>query len=60
MSVGKFYINVQRCLNYLYISEGTESSHMHMADDLNYHRGYEWWLMKEAKAVSLRFLHSFT
>ncbi len=22
---------------------------MHTADDLNYKRGYEWWLMQEAK-----------
>ena len=28
---------------------GTESSHMHTADDLNYYRGYEYWLMAEAK-----------
>ena len=30
-------------------TDGTESSHMHAADDLNYERGYEWWLMVEAK-----------
>lgn len=30
-------------------TEGTESSHMHTRDDLNYERGYEWWLMVEAK-----------
>jgi hypothetical protein len=30
-------------------TEGTEASHMHSADDLNFHRGYEWWLMREAK-----------
>ena len=30
-------------------TEGTEASHMHVADEENYHRGYEWWLMKEAK-----------
>ena len=24
---------------------------MHSADDENYHRGYEWWLMTEAKKV---------
>ena len=30
-------------------TEGTEASHMHAADDENYHRGYEWWLMAEAK-----------
>ena len=32
-------------------TDGTESSHMHTADDENYQRGYEWWLMKEAKKV---------
>jgi galactosylceramidase len=30
-------------------TEGTEPSHMHSADDENYQRGYEWWLMREAK-----------
>lgn len=30
-------------------TEGTEASHMHNSWDLNYNRGYEWWLMKEAK-----------
>jgi len=30
-------------------TDGTESSHMHSADDLDYHRGYEWWLLQEAK-----------
>ena len=30
-------------------TDGTETSHMHSADDLNYHRGYEWWLLSEAK-----------
>nr|XP_005990152.2 PREDICTED: galactocerebrosidase isoform X2 [Latimeria chalumnae] len=30
-------------------TDGTEPSHMHYADDENYFRGYEWWLMKEAK-----------
>eukprot|EP00483_Globobulimina_turgida_P003285 UN03290 len=28
---------------------GTEPSHMHTANDLNYFRGYEYWLMSEAK-----------
>ena len=36
----------------LLLIDGTESSHMHAADDLNYHRGYEWWLMTEAKKVT--------
>jgi hypothetical protein len=30
-------------------SEGTEPSHMHTRDDLNCTRGYEFWLMTEAK-----------
>jgi hypothetical protein len=28
---------------------GSEPSHMHSRDDENYHRGYEWWLMREAR-----------
>ena len=32
-------------------TEGAEPSHMHSGpNDANYKRGYEWWLMKEAKA----------
>ena len=30
-------------------TQGAEPSHMHTRDDLNYRRGYEWWLMSEAK-----------
>jgi galactosylceramidase len=30
-------------------TQGAEPSHMHTKDDLNYSRGYEWWLMREAK-----------
>lgn len=30
-------------------TEGAEPSHMHFAGDEDYHRGYEWWLMKEAR-----------
>lgn len=30
-------------------TDGTEASHMHEAWDENYQRGYEWWLMVEAK-----------
>ncbi|XP_046548295.1 galactocerebrosidase-like [Haliotis rubra] len=30
-------------------SEGTEATHMRSPDDQNYNRGYEWWMMKEAK-----------
>ena len=33
-------------------ADGAESSHMHSEDDENYQRGYEWWLMKEAKKVN--------
>lgn len=33
----------------LSFSDGTEPSHMHYENDENYFRGYEWWLMKEAK-----------
>src|SRR6185312_14753506 len=28
---------------------GAEASHMHTFDDLNLTRGYEWWLMQQAK-----------
>ncbi|KAK6174546.1 hypothetical protein SNE40_017799 [Patella caerulea] len=30
-------------------TDGTEASHMHNSWDENYNRGYEWWMMKEAK-----------
>lgn len=30
-------------------TQGSEPSHMHSRTDLNYYRGYEWWLMREAK-----------
>jgi len=30
-------------------TDGTESSHMHEPWDENYQRGYEWWLLTEAK-----------
>jgi galactosylceramidase len=30
-------------------TDGTEPSHMRTRDDLNFGRGYEWWLMEEAK-----------
>jgi galactosylceramidase len=30
-------------------TQGSEPSHMHTKDDLNFSRGYEWWLMSEAK-----------
>jgi hypothetical protein len=31
-------------------TSGAEPSHQHTADDLNCDRGYEWWLMGQAKA----------
>jgi hypothetical protein len=31
-------------------TDGAEPSHMHTPNDQNYHRGYEWWLMEQAKA----------
>lgn len=30
-------------------TDGCEPSHMHTRRDQNYHRGYEWWLMREAR-----------
>jgi len=30
-------------------TQGSEPSHMHARDDANFSRGYEWWLMREAK-----------
>ena len=30
-------------------TQGSMSSHMHTRDDLNYQRGYMWWIMREAK-----------
>lgn len=30
-------------------TQGSEASHMHSRVDENYYRGYEWWLMREAK-----------
>lgn len=30
-------------------TDGCEPSHQHERGDLNFHRGYEWWLMKEAR-----------
>jgi hypothetical protein len=31
-------------------TDGAEKSHMHSRTDLNCDRGYEWWLMEQAKA----------
>jgi len=30
-------------------TQGAEPSHMHTKTDLNFSRGYEWWLMREAR-----------
>ncbi len=30
-------------------TQGSEPSHMHTSTDENYQRGYEWWLIREAK-----------
>lgn len=30
-------------------TDGSEPSHMRMRGEENYHRGYQWWLMSEAK-----------
>ncbi len=30
-------------------TQGTEPSHMHSKSDENYFRGYEWWIMRQAK-----------
>lgn len=35
------------------MTDGTEASHMHNEDDESYTRGYEWWLMVEAKKVQV-------
>lgn len=37
------------CVHLFSSTDGTEPSHMHNETDENYFRGYEWWLMKEAK-----------
>ncbi len=31
-------------------TDGSEASHMHTANDENYNRGYEWWMMEQAVA----------
>ena len=38
-------------VNFYMLTDGSESSHMHEMDDEDYTRGYEWWIMKEAKQV---------
>jgi hypothetical protein len=40
-------------------TEGSEPSHMHSPGDENYNRGFEWWVMKEAKRRNPRItLHA--
>ena len=34
-----------------FLLDGSEASHMHEAWDANYERGYEWWMMLQAKQV---------
>lgn len=45
--VGRSYVSVYSANR----TDGAESSHSHYGYDWNYARGYEWWLMKEAKRV---------
>jgi len=33
-------------------TQGTEPSHAHTRDDANFSRGYEWWLLREAKKAN--------
>ena len=33
------------------VTVGSEASHIYYDGDENYDRGYEWWIMKEAKKV---------
>jgi galactosylceramidase len=53
-SISAFFVEVPGDGN---STQGTEPSHMHTKNDENYFRGYEWWLMREAKkrnpAISL-------
>ena len=45
------FYNIYMSLFYVH-TDGTESSHMHEPWDEDYSRGYEWWMMREAKQVS--------
>ena len=40
----------------IYFLQGTEASHMHNSWEENYQRGYEWWVMKEAKKASIKVI----
>ena len=33
-------------------SNGSEASHMHSRDEQSYERGYEWWLMRQARQLN--------
>ena len=46
-----YNIHQKKGLTSVYFVDGTEASHMHYPWDENYERGYEWWLMTEAKKV---------
>lgn len=35
-------------------TQGSMQSHMHTRDDLNYQRGYMWWILQQAKARNPR------
>lgn len=37
---------------------GSEATHIYEDGDENYNRGYEWWMMKEAKKVLYK-IHLF-
>ncbi|MCW3059647.1 MAG: putative galactocerebrosidase [Capsulimonas sp.] len=46
-SLSEFKVEVGGDVN---STEGSEPSHMHTRDDEDYSRGFEWWLMEQAKA----------
>lgn len=48
----KLYTNI-----FISPQDGGEASHMHESWEENYERGYEWWLMTEAKKVTERMYH---
>ena len=45
-SISAFFVEIPGDGN---STQGSEPSHMHTRTDENYSRGYEWWLMSEAK-----------
>lgn len=42
---------VSNALTVVTFVDATEASHMHNSWDEDYNRGYEWWMMAEAKKV---------